>query len=339
VADRKELHELHVDELGAGTQRQRVAVTAHVGGCAVAAIKSGQPAGCNDHGLGGERDGASGRQMQGRRAAGFAVTNRDIDDHKLTDAADRVRSVQLRAQRARYRRPGGKKIDIGAAGSIVARRLRLLDMTVLARPADLPAIHLAQSQRPVLAQQCGEALVAKTASGGERIGQVMLPMIRRLLAQRCGDRHLRHDRGAAAPNQAAVRQNHRRTGPRGFKSRVHAGAAGTDHQDVGLDMRWRRRGTVASSSSHVRSRFTSLAPAFFDNARTGRRKANLVIPAPVRRRRVLMRRWHVLMRRWRIKQPPCQLKPSLTRANPPGRPTARRRSAMPNREMDFLRLK
>jgi hypothetical protein len=47
----------------------------------------------------------------------------------------------------------------------VAGRLRLLDMAVLARPADLPVIHLAQSPRSVLAQQCGKALVAKTASG------------------------------------------------------------------------------------------------------------------------------------------------------------------------------
>src|ERR1700675_863769 len=107
--------------------------------------------------------------MQGRRAAGFAVTNRDINDHKLADAADSIRGVQLRAQGARYRGTGCEKIDIGATRPIVAGRLRLLDMAVLARPADLPVIHLAQPSRSVLAQQCGKALVAKTASGRERI--------------------------------------------------------------------------------------------------------------------------------------------------------------------------
>src|SRR5260370_7686473 len=43
VANGKELHELHVDEFGAGAQRQRIAVTAHVGRRAVAAIKPAHP--------------------------------------------------------------------------------------------------------------------------------------------------------------------------------------------------------------------------------------------------------------------------------------------------------
>src|ERR1700687_1573182 len=47
MADRKELYELHIDELGAGAQRQRIAVTTHIGGAAVAAIKPRQSAGCD----------------------------------------------------------------------------------------------------------------------------------------------------------------------------------------------------------------------------------------------------------------------------------------------------
>ena len=72
---------------------------------------------------------------------------------------------------------------------------------------------------------------------------MMLPVIWRLFGKGGSDRHLRHHRGAATPDQAAVRQHHGRTRPRGFKRGVHAGAAGPDHQDVGLDMR-RRRSTV-----------------------------------------------------------------------------------------------
>jgi hypothetical protein len=65
-------------------------------------------------------------------------------------------------------------------------------------------------------------------------------------------------------------------------SRIHAGAAGTDHQDVGLYMCRRRRGTLASSSSHVRSSFTSVTRShrFLYNAGADGRKASLGIPAP-----------------------------------------------------------
>src|SRR5258708_25055590 len=136
--------------------------------------------------------------------------------------------------------------------------LHLLDMAVLAGPADLPVVHLAQPPRSILAQQGGKTLVAETASSRERIGQVMLPMTRRLLAERRRHRHLRHDRGAATHDKAAVWQNDRSAGPRGFKSRVHAGAAGTDHEDIGLDMRRRRLGAVASNRSHDRFSFASI---------------------------------------------------------------------------------
>ncbi len=115
----------------------------------------------------------------------------------------------------------------------MAGRLRLFDVTVLARPADFPAVHFTQPPGSILAQQCGHALVAEPASGRERVGQMIFPVIRRLFAERRGDRHLRHDGGAAAPDQAAVRQHDRSSGFRGFEGRVHAGATGTDHEDIG----------------------------------------------------------------------------------------------------------
>ena len=99
MADREELHELHVDQLGAGAQRQRVAVAAHVGRRAVAAIKSGQTAGRDDHGLGRKRHRTAGRHMQRGGATGFAVLNRDINDEQIADRRtplalfSRVRSV------------------------------------------------------------------------------------------------------------------------------------------------------------------------------------------------------------------------------------------------------
>ena len=55
MPDRKELHELHVDEVGPGGKRQRIAVAAHIRRGAVAPENPGKPAGGDDHRLGGDR--------------------------------------------------------------------------------------------------------------------------------------------------------------------------------------------------------------------------------------------------------------------------------------------
>jgi hypothetical protein len=62
------------------------------------------------------------------------------------------------------------------------------------------------------------------------------PVIRRLLADRSRDRHLRHDGGAAAPDQAALGEEHAATRACRLDRRIHAGAARSDDQDVGLDL-------------------------------------------------------------------------------------------------------
>src|SRR4051812_7345576 len=138
--------------------------------------------------------------MQGRRATRFAVTNCHIYNHKLADATDAIRRVQLRSKRPRNGWACEKKIDISAAGPVMAGCLRLLDVAVLPGPADLPLIHFAQSIGAIFAQQCGERFVAETASGCECIGQVVFPMVWRLLPERGRDRHLRHDSSAAPPD-------------------------------------------------------------------------------------------------------------------------------------------
>ena len=55
MPDRKELDEFHVDQRRAGAQRQRIAVAAHIGGGAVAAVKPCQPAGRQHGRLGRNR--------------------------------------------------------------------------------------------------------------------------------------------------------------------------------------------------------------------------------------------------------------------------------------------
>ena len=119
----------------------------------------------------------------------------------------------------------------------MAGRERLGDVAVLARPADAPGLHLADAGGAFLAQQACEALVAQAAAGVERVVVVIAPVVRRLRAERDRDRHLRHHGGAAAADQAAVGEQHAAAGARGLDRRIHAGAARSDDQHVGFDMR------------------------------------------------------------------------------------------------------
>jgi hypothetical protein len=119
-------------------------------------------------------------------------------------------------------------------------------------PANLPAIHLADAARSVLAKQPREAFVAKAASGSKRIRQMIFPMIRGLFAEGCCDRHLRHHGRPAAADQAAVGKNDRSALPRRFQRRIHACATGADHQNVGCDMVRFVRSVPGSTQTHNR---------------------------------------------------------------------------------------
>ena len=144
----------------------------------------------------------------------------------------RVDAVQPRAQRARYGRPGVEEIDVDAARSVVSGRMHLFEVAVLARPADFPCVHFADAQRGVLAQQPRQRRIAQAAAGRQGIGQMVLPVIGALFAQRNGDGHLRHHRGSAAADQAAVDQVHAAAVARRGDGGIHAGAARADYQHI-----------------------------------------------------------------------------------------------------------
>jgi len=48
-----------------------------------------------------------------------------------------------------------------------------------------------------------------------------------------GDGHLRHHGGSAAADETSVNQQHTGALPRRLDRRIHAGAARSDHEDVG----------------------------------------------------------------------------------------------------------
>ena len=174
--------------------------------------------------------------MPRHRAGDLAAGAHEIDDHEIAGLADALAAVDHAAQRLRHRRAGVEEIDIDAARPVMAGREGLGDMAVLARPADAPVVHLADAVGAFLAQQARQALVAQPAAGVERVVVVVAPVVGRLRAERHRDRHLRHHGGAAAADQAAVGEQDAAAGARGLDRRIHAGAARSDDQHVGLDM-------------------------------------------------------------------------------------------------------
>ncbi len=174
--------------------------------------------------------------MQCDRPGNFLAGANEIDDREVAGLADGLVAGDHGAQGLRHRRAGVEEIDIDAARPVVAGREGLRDAAVLARPADPPFVHLADAVRTFLAKEPRQPLVAQPAPCLERVVVMVAPMVRRLGAERHGDRHLRHHGGAAAPDQAAIGQEDARAGARRLDRRMHAGAARSDDQDVGLDV-------------------------------------------------------------------------------------------------------
>jgi hypothetical protein len=156
-----------------------------------------------------------------------------IDDAEVAGLADSRAAVDGAAQGLRDRRAGVEKIHVDAARAVVPGRRRLRDAAVAARPADAEAVHLLDAGGRVLAQKLRQRRAAEPTSGGDRIAIVIGPVVRRLRAERDGDRHLRHHGRAATPDQAAVDEHDRRAGARRLDRCIHAGRAGADHQHVG----------------------------------------------------------------------------------------------------------
>ena len=236
MADGEELHELHVDKLSARAQGQRIAIAAHVERGAVATIEPREPACGDDHGFRRQRHRFAGGQMHRDGAAGPPIAHDDVDDGEIADAANAAGEIELRAQGARHGGAGGEHIHIDAARTVMAGRMDLRDMIALARPAHLPRVHLADARGAVLAEHGREALVAQAAPCGQRVGEVVFPGIRRLLAKGCRHGHLGHHGRAATADEAAVGEDHGGPGACGFKRGIHARAACANHQNVGFKM-------------------------------------------------------------------------------------------------------
>ena len=153
MPDRKELHEFHIDKRGAGRERQRIAVTAHVGGCAVALVNAREPASCDDDSLRDNPHRLALGNIERDRADHFAVMHEKIGDSQIADAVYDTDLAYLTPQGRGDRRAGVQEIDIAAARPRMTRGGDLCNPTVLTpRPADSPLRHLADPRWRVAAK-------------------------------------------------------------------------------------------------------------------------------------------------------------------------------------------
>jgi len=200
-----------------------------------------------------------------RHGAGDVAAGLDQIDHaEVAGAADAGDLMEHRAQRLRYRGTGIEEVDIDAARPVMTGGHDLGDAPVFPRPSDAPFVHLADAVGALLAEQAREAGVAEAAAGLQRVVVVVRPVIRCFRAERDGDRHLRHHRGAAAADQAAVGEQHRAARARRLDRRIHACGTGADHQDIGLcahrlavhgcSVKFQTAASLASCSPRVNSR-------------------------------------------------------------------------------------
>jgi hypothetical protein len=168
-------------------------------------------------------------------AAGVTIGGDDVGDGQVADLADRVDPGDpLRKVAATAGPVLGNRRSNSAAGNDRAPSPGRYGRCRAApsRPAILPS------------RGCGRAPCSTAPLPGPRHrGRGRRPACRRDAPASRPDprrrrryRHLRHHRGAAAPDQTLVGSNTTRPCPRRGERGIHAGAAGTDDQDVGLEM-------------------------------------------------------------------------------------------------------
>ena len=103
-------------------KRQRIAVAAHIGRGAVAAVQPRQPAGRQDRRLGRDGDRRAGVDCQATAPAASPSLHAPDRRSEIAGLADRRHLLATRAQRLRHRRPGIDEIHIDAARPVMARR-------------------------------------------------------------------------------------------------------------------------------------------------------------------------------------------------------------------------
>ena len=226
-----ELDELHVDELGAGSIGQRVAVAGALPAVAGHLVGAADAAGCQDHRLGLEQVEAAALAVVAQRAGDAAVVEDELDDGVLhVHGGAQVDGVVL--QRADQLEPGAIA-DVGQPRIAVAAEVALVDAAVgRAIEHGAPTLELADPVRRFPGVQLRHAPVVQVLAAAHRVGEVHLPVVAIVVvAHRRGHAALGHHRVGLAEQRLADEPD-RHAGAAGLDGGAQAGAAGADHQHV-----------------------------------------------------------------------------------------------------------
>ncbi len=229
-----ELHELHVDQLGASVVGERVAVAGVFPAVAGDLEGATDSASCKDDGPRREEAEAPALAIVGDRPADPLAVLEELDDGHLHVHVDaEVDRVVL--QRADDLQPRAVA-DVGEAGIAVPAKVPLQDAPVGRAVEDRPPrLELAHAVRRLLGVQLGHAPVVHVLAAAHRVGEVDAPVVAVVhVPHRRGHAALGHDR-VRLPQQRLADESHALSGGGGGNRRAQSGAARADHQDVVLD--------------------------------------------------------------------------------------------------------
>jgi hypothetical protein len=228
---RMELDEFHVDQLGTGAIRQRVAVARALPAVAGDLVGAPDAAGRQHDRLRRKDMEAAAFPVVGQHTRRPAAVEQQLDDgvlhvhgHPEVDGVILERSNQLEA---------GAIADVSETRIAMAAEVALVDAPVRRAIEDgAPALELSHAIRRLLRVQFSHAPVVDVLPAAHRVGEVHAPAVA-VVVVRHRRRHAAfgHD-GVGLAQQRLADQSDRDPGVRRLDGGAQAGAAGADDEDV-----------------------------------------------------------------------------------------------------------
>ena len=226
-----ELHELHVDQLGAGVVGQRVPVARVLPAVAGDLERAADAAGREDHRFRAKQLEAAALALVAERADDAVAVLEQRDDRALHVHVDALMDAVV-LQRADHLESRAVA-DVREARIAVAAEVALQDAAVLrAIEHRAPGLELAHAIRRFLGVQLRHAPVVHVLAAAHRVGEVHLPVVAVVdVGQRRRDAAFGHDRVRFAEQRLADEAD-RDARRRGFDRGSQSRSAGADDEDV-----------------------------------------------------------------------------------------------------------
>ena len=228
---RVELHELHVDQLGARLEREGVPIAAVLPRVRGDRVGLADAAGGQDHRLRREEHGGAGRPPIAERAGDAGLAGDDPGDRALHEHVDARRDGAI-LEGPDHLQPRAIA-DVGESRVGVATERALEDAPVAGAVEDrAPQLQLAHPVGRLHRVQLGHARVVQELAADHRVPEVGLPLVLRVdVPERRRDAALGHH-GVGLAQERLAHEADRRPGCLGLDRCPEPGAAGADDEDV-----------------------------------------------------------------------------------------------------------